>query len=170
MRPMRNLFITLFIYIAICINAYSQHRFVVINMETKVPVRNVIVRYAKDKQTCTIWDGSFILDSISDDIRSHNISLSKSGFMTMNLTATELTDTLELLPSMNALTEVIIHGYRRNKIHMSMKYTPSLYETLPSPADPALKVNADITGGIEKLLTYKRRKRYEEAKRRMEEY
>ena len=64
---MRITAFTLFILITICAAAYAQRRFVVINMETKVPVRNVVVKYGKDTQSCTIWDGSFMLDSLLTD-------------------------------------------------------------------------------------------------------
>ena len=136
LTSMRNTSVTLFILITICAAAYAQRRFVVINMETKVPVRNVVVKYGKDTQSCTIWDGSFMLDSLLTDTSTQPIVLSRSGFLT--LTASELTDTIEMLPSFNALTEVIIYGKRKSGIGMTWTYDPktdmSIKKTRKAPS------------------------------------
>ena len=168
LTSMRITAFTLFIYIAISASAYAQRRFVVINMETKVPVRNVVVKYGKDTQSCTIWDGSFMLDSLLTDTCTQPIVLSRSGFLTLTLTASELTDTIEMLPSFNALTEVIIYGKRKSGIGMTWTYDPKTDMSIKKNKEGS--VRADISGAIESLLTYKRRKRYEETKKRMEEY
>ena len=168
LTSMRITAFTLFIYIAISASAYAQRRFVVINMETKVPVRNVVVKYGKDTQSCTIWDGSFMLDSLLTDTSTQPIVLSRSGFLTLTLTASELTDTIEMLPSFNALTEVIIYGKRKSGIGMTWTYDPKTDMSIKKNKEGSIK--ADISGALESLLTYKRRKRYEETKKRMEEY
>lgn len=151
-----------------CMAIHAQRRFVVINMETKVPVRNVIVRYENNRQTCTIWDGSFMLDSLNTDSCTYPITLSRSGFLTMTLNPEELTDTIELLPSFNALTEVIVYGVRRNKMMMSWTYDPKTDMSIKKNKEGSVRAN--ISGAIDNLLTYKRRKRYKEAKERMEDY
>ena len=143
-------------------------RFVVIDMETKVPVRNVVVQYGKDKSTNTIWDGSFMLDTLENDSSDVTLTLSRSGYMTRTMTRDELTDTLELLPSFNSLMEVIIIGKKRTG--PSFGWTLGKFgKSLPSPKTGA-SINTDVLGAIEKLFTHGRRKRVEETKKRMEEY
>lgn len=146
----------------------AQQRYVVIDMETGVPVRNVIVRYGIGKQTCTIWDGSFVLDSVATDSTSNEVVLSRSGYMPRTCRWDELTDTIELLPSFNALGEVVVYGIRRNKISMSMDFSGMLRGRLPNPSGSSVK--ADISGAIDKLFSYKRRKKLEETKKKMAEY
>ena len=153
----------------ICTNANSQRRIVIINMETGVPVRGVIVQYGATACDTTIWDGSLLIDTLADDCRSREITLRRSGYMTRTMTFEELTDTIDLLPSFNALTEVIVYG--QNKKGMIYFSLPNILRpSLPSPSEPALRKDLDISGAIDKLFSYKRRKRLEETKKRMDEY
>lgn len=149
----------------LCVYAAQGQRFVVIDMETKLPVRNVVVKCGDGKSTATIWDGSFMLDTLAADNVDSLITLSRSGYMTRSMTHDELTDTLELLPTFNALTEVIIFGKRRTPFSFCLSKDDIIPPPMPKPG-----TSADIMGALEKLFTYKSRKRLKETKKRMEEY
>lgn len=153
----------------VCSGIDAQRRIVVVDMETRVPVRNVVVQYGKDTDCTTIWDGSALLDTLADCFRDKNIIMRRSGYMTRTLVYEELTDTIELLPSFNALGEVVIYGKKREQqFQWSL---PKSYDVSRSMSSvPALRANTDILGAIDKLFSYKRRKRLEEAKKRMSEY
>jgi len=154
----------------LCVNTDAQRRYVVIDMETKIPVRNVVVQCEGSTVANTIWDGSFVLDSLMADSCDATIALSRSGYMTKTLTSKEMTDTLELLPSFNALGEVIVNGKRRSRVSMGKNYTPSFTDGLPDPSKAPVSFDVDIAGSLEKLFSGKRRKRLEETKKRMAEY
>lgn len=162
-----NLLMTVFA-LQMCIVVDAQRRIVVVDMESGVPVRNVVVVYGKNACDSTIWDGSAMLDTLADDFKSREIILRRSGYMTRTLTYEELDDTLDILPSFNALTEVIIYG-DKNRSKFQWTLPKSYKPELPSPGAGA-SVSTDILGGIEKLFSYKRRKRLKEMRKRMAEY
>ena len=153
----------------VCSSLDAQRRIVVVDMETGVPVRNVVVQYGKGSECVTIWDGSVLLDTLVDGFRDGKIIMRRSGYMTRTLVYEELTDTINLLPSFNALGEVVIYGKKREQ-QFQWSLPKSYGESRSMPLDPALRVNTDILGAIDKLLSYKRRKRLEKTKKRMAEY
>lgn len=155
------------LHVLVCMDAAAQHRIIVVDMETNVPIRNVIVQYYNGKTDTTIWDGSFVLDSIVADTCHGDITLRRSGYMMRKLNYEELTDTIDLLPSFNALTEVVVYGVnKQGKFGWSFlkPYGPQM----PSKVQPGFR--ADISGVIDRLFSYKRRKRLNETKKRMAEY
>lgn len=93
----------------------SQHRYVVVDMETGVPQRDVRVWWNKNQQTHSIWDGSFYMDDVRD-----SVEIFKPGYMTRIMKPEELTDTI--LPAFNKLSEVvIISKYKSRKFGWTLK-------------------------------------------------
>lgn len=143
-------------------------------METKVPLRDVNIKWDRDKQVSTLWDGSFTLDSIATDTArtdtcdERTITLSKPGYLERVMQISQLTDTIELLPAFNKLSEVVVWGkYKPRTITFSLSGMP---QELPHPSAGASVGVGDIMLGIENLINYKKRKRQKRVKEVLENY
>ena len=103
--PMRYLITML--CAAWCACAAAQREGVVVDMETGVPLGGVVVTIdtALVSQRLTNYKGEF---TIPDDADS--ITLALTGYEPRGLNRSELTDTIELMRTYNALNEVIIYG------------------------------------------------------------
>lgn len=154
-----------FILALLCVTiADAQKRFVVIDMETGVPQRDVRVRWSKNNETYTIWDGSFNVDSVRD-----SVEIFKYGYMTRIMKPEEMTDTIGILPTYNKLSEVVIYGfYKPRKFGWTLK--PLTKEEIAAMNSKRLGMNVDVIGGIKKLFTRKKRKRQKRAKEMLAEY
>lgn len=142
----------------------AQHRYVVVDMETGVPQRDVRVRWNKTQQTHSIWDGSFYMDDVRD-----SVEIFKPGYMTRIMKPEELTDTIGILPTFNKLGEVVIIGkYKPRKFGWTLK--PITKEEIAMMYCDKQGINLDIIGGINKLLTRKKRNRQKRAKELIAEY
>jgi hypothetical protein len=89
----------------------AQIKGVVINMETGIPARQVLVYSDKGEQVETAWDGTFQLN----DTTFHRLTLGNGEFVSRVMYREELTDTIALIPNLNALCEVVVIGYDRRK-------------------------------------------------------
>ncbi len=99
----------------------AQRRMVVVNVESKVPVRDVKVSADNGYASLTTWDGLFSLpDSF---IRLDFVHPDFEGRYVLN---SELKgDTIFLIPNINALREVVIYGYHRFDERMRAMFQPS---------------------------------------------
>ncbi len=118
----------------------AQRRMVVINAESKVPVRDVKVSADNGYAALTTWDGlftvpdSFIrMDFVHPDFeRRYVLNSELKG------------DTIFLIPNINALREVVIYGHRRFDERMRAMFQPSeeqklldqLPKSIPSGFNP----------------------------------
>ena len=104
----------------------AQHQMVVVNVESKVPVRDVRVCTDDGRESRTSWDGSFTLpDSF------HRVDFLHPDFERRYILSSELHgDTVFLIPNINALREVVIYGERRfdNRMAMILKPSPQQIE------------------------------------------
>ena len=147
-----------------CFHVHAQHRYVVVDMETGVPQRDVRVRWDRNHETHTIWDGSFTVDSVRD-----SLEIFKYGYMTRKMKTKELTDTIGILPTFNKLSEVVIYGiYKPRKFGWTLK--PITKEEIAAMNCKRLGVNVDVIGGIKKLFTRKKRKRQRQMQKTLAEY
>lgn len=154
-----------FIFALLCIiTVDAQKRFVVVDMETGVPQREVRIRWDKKHETHSIWDGSFYMD----DVRG-SVEIFKPGYMTRIMKPEELTDTIGILPTFNKLGEVVIIGkYKPRKFGWTLK--PITKEEIAMMYCDKQGINLDIIGGIKKLLTRKKRNRQKRVKEKISEY
>ena len=125
--------------LAISASAGAQ-QFIVADMESRVPLRDVLVHTDDNQDTRSIWDGTFLLKD-----GFNRISLSHPLYEKRYVLKSELKgDTIFLLPKMNTLREVVIYGERRFDKRMAemMKPSPQQVERdkLPKviPAGPDL--------------------------------
>lgn len=145
-----------------CYHAYAQNRYVVVDMETGVPQRDVRVRWDNNHVTHTIWDGSFNVDSVRD-----SIEIMKYGYMTRIMASEQLTDTIGIIPTFNKLTEVVVWG----KYKPGWTLKPLTKEEIAAMTSSAgIGISVDVMGGIEKLLNRKRRKREKKIRKELAKY
>ena len=99
----------------------AQKNMVVVNVESKVPICNVRVSSDGGQETCTSWDGRFVVpDSFL------RIDFFHPDFERRYILKSELKgDTIFLIPNINALHEVVIYGERRFEKRMAQILKPS---------------------------------------------
>ncbi len=104
----------------------AQRRMIVVDAETKVPVRDVQVFTSEGQDQRTAWDGTFeVPDSFS------RLNFRHPHFEQRYLLPSELLgDTIWLLPKTNTLGEVIIWGRRRFDERMANILKPSAEQAL----------------------------------------
>ena len=119
--------------LAVSLSAGAQ-QFVVTNLESRVPIRDVLVYTDDHQQTKSNWDGTF---SLKEGFGRINFSHPK--YLERYVLKTELkSDTIYLLPSMNTLDEVVIYGHRRFKERMSDMFRPSPQQVLDAQLQQAI--------------------------------
>ena len=99
----------------------AQNKMIVVNVESKVPIRDVRVCTDAGQETRTSWDGTFIVpDSFL------RIDFLHPDFERRYVRKSELNgDTIFLIPNINALREVVIYGERRFEKRMAQILKPS---------------------------------------------
>ena len=99
----------------------AQTHMVVVNVESKVPIRDVKVCTDSGRETHTSWDGRFVVpDSFL------RIDFLHPDFEHRYVLKSELKgDTIFLIPNTNAIREVVIYGERRFEKRMAQILKPS---------------------------------------------
>lgn len=109
----------------------AQRQMVVVNVESKVPVRDVIVSTDHGREVRTSWDGFF---EVPDSFE--RIDFRHPDFEHRYVLKSELQgDTIFLIPNTNALREVVIYGERR----FDKRMTSMLHTTPQQKLDAALE-------------------------------
>ena len=100
----------------------AQRQMVVVNVESKVPIREVIVSADNGREMRTSWDGLFEVPESFERIDFRHPDFEHRYMLTSEL----LGDTIFLIPNTNALREVVIYGERRFDKRMTsmMQSTP----------------------------------------------
>lgn len=100
----------------------AQRQMVVVNVESKVPIREVIVSADNGLEMRTSWDGLFEVPDSFERIDFRHPDFEHRYMLTSEL----LGDTIFLIPNTNALHEVVIYGERRFDKRMTsmMQSTP----------------------------------------------
>ena len=99
----------------------AQRQLVVANMESHVPVRDIKIYTDNQQETKSRWDGTFTLRDGYKRITFVHPDYVKRYVLTSELKS----DTIFLIPNVNALKEVVIYGHRRFDERMSSMMTPS---------------------------------------------
>ena len=150
--------------------AFGQRRLVVVDVETRVPIRGVNVVSSAHRVDTTDWQGFL---NIPDTCRSLSFSHVKYESRILNLS--EVKDTVFLISKLMGLSEVVVLGKGKNddklkELKNSLRLDPVEAQLLA--ADPSQGVNV---GGMIKWIAqklFKRRKetKKERFKRMLEEY
>ena len=105
------------------VTADSVRLFVVVNIETGVPIRDVLVYTDDGQEVHSIWDGTFSLSTGFE-----TLTLSHPRFEKRVMLHGEVSeDTIALISNQFAINEVIIYGQRRDKTKQ-MNFTMSPVE------------------------------------------
>ena len=158
-------------------NIRAQQRFVVIDMETKVPLRDVVVRWSGGSETKTVWDGTFSLDStLVEDTMAVTLTFIKPGYLERVIPLCDtirshrlshVPDTIELLPSYNKLAEVVVWGTDLSSPAISFTLRPPTKDEIAEAKGPPTGASVgigDVMLGIENLINHKKRKRTKKIK------
>lgn len=99
----------------------AQNHMVVVNVETRVPIRDVRVCTDARQETRTSWDGRF---TVPDSFL--RVDFLHPDFERRYVLKSELKgDTIFLIPNTNAIREVVIYGERRFEKRMAQILKPS---------------------------------------------
>lgn len=101
--------------------ALAQRQMVVVNVESKVPVRDVRVSADGGLEMRTTWDGLFALPDSFRRLDFHHPDFERRYVLSSELKG----DTIFLIPNVNALREVVIYGERRFDKRMAQMLKPS---------------------------------------------
>ena len=112
---------------AFCASAQEPQRrkLVVVDIETKVPMRDVIVSTKAGYRDTTNWRGICYVPAEFD-----TLTVFKHNYIPERLLAKELKDTTSLIPAGSAISEVTVWG--KNDINQQIKRGVG-YNPLPSP-------------------------------------
>lgn len=103
---MRKLLMVSMLAASVCAEA---QQFVVADMESRVPIRDVIIHTNDNQDTKSQWDGTFSLKEGFERISFSHLNYEKRYVLKSELKG----DTIFLMPNMHALREVVIYGERR---------------------------------------------------------
>jgi hypothetical protein len=94
--------------LATSVSAEAQ-QYVVADMESRAPIRDVLIHTDDNQDTRSNWDGTFSLHEGFGKIIFSHLNYEKRYILKTELKG----DTIWLMPNMNALREVVIYGERR---------------------------------------------------------
>ncbi|WP_027454632.1 hypothetical protein [Xylanibacter brevis] len=137
-------------------------RFIVINMETGVPIRNVLITTDDGQETVSTWEGVLQLKSSFKELTLMHASFEKRRMRSDELQG----DTIELLPRLFSVNEVVIWGKHHDKTATAFqkpsKVDMQLMEANPKGFNPL----GLIYWGIDELWLKKQRRRKAAEKQR----
>ena len=162
---MRRLLLA-FMLTALFVVARGQRRLVVVDVETRVPIRGVNVVSNAHKADTTDWQG---LVTVPDSCRS--LSLSHVKYESRILNVSEVQDTIFLISKLMGLPEVTVLGQGKNEdrlkeLKKSLMLDPTDAQLIA--ADPSQGFN--VLGLLKALLKKRKESKKERFRRMLEEY
>ena len=156
-----------FILAALCVAVRGQRRLIVVDVETRVPIRGVnVMSSASHQADTTDWQG-FV--AVPDTCRSLSFTHVKYESRLLNLD--EVKDTVFLISKLMGLPEVTVfgHGKGEDKLkELKKRLAISKEEAQLVAADPAAGFN--ILGLIQKLVKRRKESKKERFRRLLKEY
>ena len=137
----------------------AQTRCVVVDMETKTPLRDVVVTVSNItvSRITTDYKGEFVMPEDAD-----SIIIGHTGYETRHMVRDEITDTISMMRKYMAIREVIVYGKK-----------PEIGFNLKSSLDKAV-VGVPKPGGVSfdffSIFTWKKKKRTKERIKAIENY
>jgi hypothetical protein len=102
-----------FVLTACTLSVQAQRRYVVIDVETKVPIRHVNVRYGAHHTDTTNWQGRV---NIPDSCRT--LLLSHVNYESRLIRTEEVEDTIYMISKLMGLPEVTVFGKGKGEDHL----------------------------------------------------
>ena len=158
------------LFVALGVSAYAQRRLVVVDVETRVPIRGVnVMSSARHQADTTDWQG---VVTVPDTCRS--LSFSHVKYESRLLNVSEVKDTVFLISKLMGLPEVTVYGHGKGEDQLKelrKQLKMNKIEAQLAAADPSQGVNLS---GLFKWIGGKLFKRKESKKERfqrmLEEY
>ena len=153
-------------FAALSVSAIAQKRFVVVDVETRVPIRGVNVQSGAHRADTTDWQG---LITIPDSCRT--LSLTHVKYESRILNVEEVTDTIFLISKLMGLNEVVVVGKGKGEDPLkALKKSMILDKTEMqlAAADPSRGFN--ILGLFQSLFKRKKESKKERYRRMLKEY
>jgi len=151
---------------AVCVAVRGQRRLIVVDVETRVPIRGVNVVSSRHRTDTTDWQG---LVTVPDTCRSLSFSHVKYESRLLNLS--EVKDTVFLISKLMGLPEVTVYGQdlgedKLKELKKQMRINKT--EAQLAAANPAGGFN--ILGLIQKFMKRRKESKKERFLRMLEEY
>lgn len=148
------------------VSAFAQKRFVVVDVETRVPIRGVNVTSSAQLTDTTNWQG---LVTIPDTCRT--LSLTHVKYESRILNVEEVKDTIFLISKLMGLPEVTVFGKGKGEdalkeLKRQMRIEKSEAQLLA--ADPSAGFN--ILGLLQKLFKRRKESKKERSRKIIEDY
>lgn len=138
--------LSLFILLTAFCQTHAQEaqgkKLVVIDIETKVPMRGVIVSTKTGYRDTTNWRGICHVPAAFD-----TLTVFKHNYIPERLIANELKDTTALIPSGSAISEVTVWG--KNNVNQNIKEGIGS-QPLPNPSNASISYSFDFANLIDR--------------------
>ncbi len=154
------------ICVALCLITHAQRRFVVVDVETRVPIRGVNVASGEHQSDTTNWQGYI---TVADSSRS--LFLSHVNYESRLLNVSEVKDTIFLISKLLGLPEVTVLGKGKGEDRLKELKKQMLIdkkEMQLAAADPSRGFN--VLGLVQKLFKRRKESKKERFRRLLEEY
>ena len=148
------------------VSAVAQKRFVVVDVETRVPIRGVNVQSSAHLADTTDWQG---LITIPDSCRT--LSLTHVKYESRILNVSEVKDTIFLISKLMGLNEVVVFGKGKGEdalkeLRKQLRFEKT--EMQLAAADPSAGFN--VLGLVQKLFKRRKVSKKEKFRKMLEEY
>lgn len=145
---------------------FGQRRFVVVDVETCVPIRGVNVTSSAHRNDTTDYQGMI---SVPDSCRT--LSLTHVKYESRILNVDEVKDTIFLISKLMGLPEVTVFGHGKGEDELKeLKRQLRLEKTEAQLAAINPSAGFNVLGLISKLVNRRKDKRKERFRKMLEEY
>ena len=152
---------------ALSLPAFGQRRFVVVDIETGVPISGVNVVSSTHQADTTNWQG---LIDIPDTCRT--LLFSHVNYESRMVNVTELRDTVFLISKLLNLKEVVVFGKGKGNDELTERLKKQMRidktEKELAAADPSAGFN--VLGLVSKLFSRRKESKKEKLRRILEDY
>lgn len=162
---MQRLFLAI-ILAALCVAVRGQRRLIVVDVETRVPIRGVNVVSSRHRTDTTDWQG---LVTVPDTCRSLSFSHVKYESRILNLS--EVKDTVFLISKLMGLNEVVVIGKGKDEDKLKELKRQLILDPKEAQliaADPSQ--GFDVLGLIQSIFKKRKERKQERYRRMLEEY
>ena len=157
------------LFAVLSVTAFGQRRLVVVDVETRVPIRGVNVASSAHRADTTDWQG---LITVPDSCRT--LSLTHVNYESRILNLNEVNDTIFLISKLMGLPEVTVFGVGKREDKLKdLKNQLGLSKTDAQliAADPSAGVNVmGLVSLVRKLFKGHKMSRKEKFQKMIEEY
>lgn len=143
-------------------NTMAMRKFVVVNLESNAPVRDLLVYTDDGQEAKTKWDGTFALHETFKRVDFVHPNYEKRYMLREEIKS----DTIALIPNLYALNEVVIYGHRRNSNLMNSVKLSKVDAHLLQSQPTGFNILGLMAWGLDEIWLKKARHRKEMKKQK----